>query len=325
MELRLKEYLAATRERFAERSFRYAALQTGLDLFNSVNFTITSRYPFGKNIFSEEWDLAIVLDACRVDAMKQVEDEYDFIGHVDGIWSVGSASHEWTTQTFHRKYIDEFRRTAFLSSNPFSHRTLIDGKTPPYDSVFPFGSFAWQPIRREDLAYYEHVSSDGTKFDDTVPPWKVTDRLIAVGREEKYSRVLAHYFQPHRPFLTRTEEPMVENDLRYDYPYDMYERGELTYDELWDAYLDNLRAVLDCVGVLLENFDAERVIMTADHGQLIGELGITGHPGGVPLPQVKRVPWVELSASDEGTYTPRAEYSEDTDGIEDRLRNLGYI
>jgi hypothetical protein len=325
MGVNLREYSTVIRERFAERSLKYATFQTGLDLFNCLNFTVTSRYPLGTNIFSRDWDLMIVLDACRVDVMNAVADEYDFITDVDSIWSVGSSSHEWTTQTFNRKYLDELRQTAFLSANPFSYRTLVNGKTPPYGTVLPFGSFAWNPIRATDLAYYEQVSSDGTKFTSTVPPWKMTDRLIAVGREHDFPRVAAHYFQPHRPFLTRTDDPMEESDLAYDHPMDLYDRGELSYDELWDAQLECLRAVLDCIGVLLSNFDAEHVAMTADHGQLMGEFGVTGHPGGLPFPHVKRVPWVEMTATDEETYTPRAEYSDRTEGIEDRLKHLGYI
>lgn len=325
MVLNIREYFSVVRNRFAERTFRYAAFQTGLDLYNCVNFTVTSRYPLGSNIFSKDWDLAIVLDACRVDMMESVADEYDFIDDVGSIWSVGSSSHEWTTQTFNERFLNEFQQTAFLSANPFTPRLLMDGETPPYKSVLPFGSFAWQPIRSDRLAYYEQVTGDGTKFSDTVPPWKMTDRLIAIGRQRSYPRVAAHYFQPHRPFLSRTENPMEESELVYDRPMEMYDRGALSYEQLWEAQLECLRAVLDCIGVLLSNFDAEKVVMTADHGQLLGEFGVTGHPDGLPLPQVKRVPWVKMTAADEETYTPRVEHSKTPEETEDRLKNLGYI
>lgn len=321
----LKEYSGVVKRRFRERTFRYAALETGLDVFNSLNFTITSRYPLGTNIFAEEWDLAVVLDACRVDFMQEVADEYDFITNVGSIWSVGSSSHEWTTQTFNRKHAEAFERTAFLSANPFSQRVLINGSTPPYGNILPFGSFAWQPCRSDDLAYYEQVSMDDTGFTNTVPPWKMTDRLISVGRNGSQPRVAAHYFQPHRPFVAPTDDPMEESEMTYDRPMEMYDRGELSYDELWSAQIDCLRAVLNCIEVLLNNFEAERVIITADHGQLLGEFGVTGHPGGLWLPEVKRVPWIEATATDEETYTPRSKEAETAEVTEDRLRHLGYI
>lgn len=45
---------------------------------------LTSRYPIGSNVFEENWDLLVVLDACRVDALRAVEDEYPFVGDVRG-------------------------------------------------------------------------------------------------------------------------------------------------------------------------------------------------------------------------------------------------
>lgn len=321
----LRQYSGVVKRRFRERSLRYAALETGLDLFNSLNFTVTSRFPIGTNIFSEEWDLAVVLDACRVDFVQEIADEYDFITNVGSIWSVGSSSHEWTTQTFSRRYAGELEQTAVLSANPFTQRVLMSGATPPYADVLPFGSFAWQPCRSEDLRYYEQVSMDDTGFTNTVPPWKMTDRLIDIGRRGDHPRVAAHYFQPHRPFVAPTDEPMNESKMTYDRPMGMYDRGELSYDELWDAQIDCLRAVLDCIGVLLNNFDAERVVITADHGQLLGEFGVTGHPGGLWLPEVKRVPWIEATASDEKTYTTRSSGVETAEVDEERLRHLGYI
>lgn len=319
-----REYSGVVRERFADRSFKYAAMYTGLDLFNSINFSITSRYPLGTNIFSRDWDLAIVLDACRVDCIAAVASEYDFIGDVSAVWSVGSSSHEWTTQTFSREYLDEVRGTAFLSANPFSHRTLVRGHTPPYRSVCPFGSFAWDPVSADDLSYYEQVTNEGMDC-ETVPPSKITDRLISVGRADDYQRVVAHYFQPHQPFLKPGEDPMEVSELMYHHPMEMYDRGELSYDELWEAQLDALRTVLDCIEVLLSNFEAENVVITADHGQLLGEFGVTGHPGGLPAPQIKRTPWIETTAADEETYTPRAEADRSTDVPEERLKNLGYV
>lgn len=300
-------------------------LKTLLDIFNGVNYSIISRRPFGTNIFDRDWDLLLVMDACRVDAMREVAPEYDFIDNVDAIWSVGSSSHEWITQTFHQRHADKINNTAHISTNPFAPRTFVDGRTPPYKSRVDFGSFAWDPVSVEQFAYFEQISLDKTSYSGTLPPNVLTDRVIDVGRDREYDRTVAHYFQPHVPFLSRPDDPTEEPIFAIEKPYHEYERGEMTYEELWDAYLENLRVGLDSVGVLLENFDAEKVVITADHGQLIGEFGLTGHPPGIPHPALKRVPWVETSASDDRTYEPDSERSElDTD-TEQRLKNLGYI
>ncbi|MFC7174344.1 hypothetical protein ACFQL0_15370 [Haloplanus litoreus] len=102
----------------------------------------------------------------------------------------------------------------------------------------------------------------------------------------------------------------------------------MTRNEAFERYLETLRVVLDDVEVLLRNLDAETVVITADHGELFGELGAYGHPIGFPHPAVKRVPWVETSATDTGSCEPMVEPPaevEADDYLEDHLENLGYL
>ncbi|WP_324665347.1 alkaline phosphatase family protein [Haloarcula sediminis] len=101
--------------------------------------------------------------------------------------------------------------------------------------------------------------------------------------------------------------------------------GDVSRAEMWDAYLATLRYVLDDVALLLENVDAERVAITADHGEAFGEWGFYWHTVGCPHPAVRRVPWVGTTATDEGTYDPVV--TPETDEGFDRqqhLRDLGY-
>jgi hypothetical protein len=58
------------------------------------------------------------------------------------------------------------------------------------------------------------------------------------------------------------------------------------------------------VALLLENVDAERVVITADHGEGFGEYGVYEHPVGCPAPTIKRVPWATTTAADTGSYVP---------------------
>jgi len=72
--------------------------------------------------------------------------------------------------------------------------------------------------------------------------------------------------------------------------------------------------------------DAETVVISSDHGNAIGEWGCYGHRPYVPLPAVKRVPWVETSAVDESTHEPDVEDLGDIDAetVDKRLEALGY-
>lgn len=80
----------------------------------NIGTAVTSRYTSGKSVFTEEWDLLILLDSCRYDTLKEVSDEYDWIHKVDRKWSVGAQSAEWMLNTFDNKWINEIRKQDML-------------------------------------------------------------------------------------------------------------------------------------------------------------------------------------------------------------------
>ena len=111
------------------------------------------------------------------------------------------------------------------------------------------------------------------------------------------------------------------------------------------AYLSNLRGVLEEVTGLLRCLSG-RVVITADHGEHLGESMCYTHTGGSESPYLRDVPWLEIERSAEECQLS-AEMSEDAgqgpgdgqgDGsvrdedsrmdqekIEARLRALGYV
>jgi len=114
----------------------------------SVLLTASKYRTWGTNIYERDWDLLVILDACRVDAMKAVADEYSYIDHIDSIRSVGSTSAEWLPLTFQRKYEMEIKRTAYVSGNPYITPIFREKKEPPMN----------QPIQ-EICAHVESISA----------------------------------------------------------------------------------------------------------------------------------------------------------------------
>lgn len=264
--------------------------------------------PRGTNVYEREWDTLVILDACRVDLLREVADEYPFVGSVESFESVGSMSEEWMIKTFTDEYADEMRQTAYVTSNVFSERVLSADQFLELDEVW---RYAWDDAL------------------GIVPPRPVTDRAIAVARDQQPDRLIVHYMQPHHPFVAgstpgefaadpfgRENETTVVDALR---------RGHISRDDFWKAYRENLRVVLEDVAVLLSNHDAETVVLTADHGDALGEWGIYDHPAGCLHPVVKNVPWSETTAVDEGEYEPRLNPGEQRVDVEERLRGLGYL
>jgi hypothetical protein len=313
--------------RSPEGSRKVAVLNALRGVHNGLFFTVTSRRPLGTNVFERDWDLLVVLDACRVDAVREVAPEFDFIETVGSVWSVGSSSHEWLCKTFTEEHLDEIRDTIYVTTNPNTLRTFEDGERPPGTYSIPLMWPDWGVVDVDDFESVDRVSnSDVTGYYTTTPDY-VTDHAITAGRTREFGRMIVHYLQPHRPYIGRAyPEERPVNDIQ-DQPWDAIRGGAAPREEVWELYLDNLRIALRSVGRLLENFDAEKVVITADHGDLFGEFGEYGHPEGFLHPNLKKVPWIETTATDTETSDPSLDVEGEDPGIdvEDQLKHPGYI
>lgn len=294
-------------------------------------YTLSSRMDFGTNVFATDWDALIILDACRVDAMKEVAPEYDFLGDVSSIWSVGSTSPEWIVNTFDRQWIDTIRETGYVTANAYSQRILADRYFPPDHNTVPFAVPNWNVACERDLAFIEHSWTYGHDEDlGNVDPEAVTNSAIYNSYKRDSERIIVHYQQPHTPYMGRAKpENRALTDVERS-PLVRLQAGA-DRDEIWDLYKDNLRLALNEVEVLLNNTDFEKVIITADHGDAFGEWSFYGHIGGFLHPCVRKVPWVETSSSNELSddvaereVTRPPTQTEDV-STEQRLHDLGYI
>lgn len=321
-----RAWLAEHRERIPSdpvRGLFHAVFTAYLGLW----YTLTSRYPIGTHVYDEDWDLLVILDACRVDVLESVADEYDFIETVDSRWSVGSHSHEWLTQTFSRDHGYEIANTAYISGNGHTHETFVERDYPP-DETVPFCRPDWDVVEPEDFGQLDMLWETAHEDGIGVPPRAITDRTIEVGRELDFDRIVAHYMQPHIPYIAGAlSEEREPTDIESK-GWKLLESGDGNHDEVWKLYEENLRLVLDEVELLLENVDAEKVVVTADHGNAFGEYTICGHPEGMLLSCVKEVPWVSTASNDEHTFEPTRDHegSENNEtAIEDHLEDLGYL
>lgn len=275
-----------------------------------------ARIPFGTSPMAKDWDVLLVLDCCRPDALEELSPEYDWLpARVNRTWSPASWSKAWMKKSFSEKYAAEMADTAHITWNPFSEEHL--------DAA--------------DWYLLNEVHLDGGWDDERglVPPRQVTDRVIDCRRHADARRILAHYQQPHAPYPSIETERLRRNEVKHDSRTSVWDRlidpdDELGIEDAWAGMLDTLRWVLDDIELLLENLDADRVILTADHGESFNDkgLGLYGHMAGMPLPRLIRVPWVELEATDRNTYTPThtlgSAAEEPAADVEQRLEQLGY-
>lgn len=268
----------------------------------------------GMRIYEDDWDLLVVVDACRHDLLCEVAPDYGFLDGVGSVRSRESMTRHWMRENFVEDYRAEMATTAYVSGNPISGQELDDDAFAVLDEPW---RYAW------DLDELH-----------TLPARPVTDRSVRLGRSDReFDRLLVHYLQPHCPFLsrpdfTRGKRPDNFTDQPWDDVWMRLEKGELPFAPVWEAYRANLEYVLDEVELLLANVDADRAVLTSDHGNAAGEWNLYGHPPHHEVACLRDVPWVAVDASDEGTHEPdtwAATEAADPDlSIEDRLAALGY-
>jgi len=272
------------------------------------------RIPYGTNVYEREWDVLVVLDACRADLLQSVAPAVEFLDTVETVRSVGSSSSEWLENTFLRR--PETTRTVMVTGNTWTDRYLDADAFAALDEVW---KYAWD----DDVG--------------TVPAKAITDRAILLARDRAPDRMVVHYMQPHHPFVPDPLDGDAGIARTSDHsntanPWVSLRRGSVSVQRVRDAYEANLRYVLAEVAVLLDNIDG-RVAITADHGNLFGEWGLYGHPMHTPVPALLAVPWAEMTGVDRGSRDPDLHPPEQlpvsrvygAESDRDRLDALGYL
>jgi hypothetical protein len=278
-------------------------------------FTASGKASRGDSIYEEDWDALIILDGMRKDLLEETVEEFDFLGdRVDSFKSLGSSSQEWMDQNFTDSHIEDLSETVMVTGNAFSRTHLSEDDFQHLEEVW---KYAWDEEKK------------------AVMPELITDAAIHYGREKDPDKMIVHYMQPHYPFLDDLDigcgvKPRTFGEVNVSkQPWDELLLGDVTEEELWSAYKDNLRYVMDEVQKLTENLDAEDTVITADHGNGMGkfnreDLGVYGHQPGIAVESLRKVPWTETTAEDTEEYlpgNPRENSEYDRDEI---MRALGY-
>lgn len=261
------------------------------------------RYnPDGIDVFEEDWDNLLILDACRYD---EFERQSSLPGKLESRISRGSTSPEFIRGNFSGK---EMHEVVYVSAN------------------------AWYAKLKDkigaDIHSYEFVERDVM---DGITSRPETVSAAARQAMESYpnKRLIVHYMQPHWPYLGPTGEKFP--DARF---FEGVRNSETTHDDIMQAYRENLDLVLSEVESLLPELQG-RTVITADHGELLGDrekpipIKAYRHPEGVYVDSLVKVPW-HIHETDERkdivAERPTDETETvDSEQVEQNLRDLGYM
>lgn len=294
----------------------------GLNRFFHRRGGTRAENPDGIAVFNEDWDTLVVLDACRYDMFESIN---PLRGDLSSRISKGSSTPEWLQANFVGR---DLRDTVYVTANPQLERNREN----------------WDVMLHETINVWLEDGWD--KATGTVRAETMTNAALDAAERFPNKRLVVHYMQPHYPFVPSETEfdkahlqsisgdgsnPAGENVWNQKFMGDL----NISRNELWSIYVENLEYVLEHVAELLEDLSG-RTVITSDHGNYVGERSSPipiqeyGHPRGLYDEPVVRVPWLVNESgnrriTNSGNGKPESETrSIEETIVEDRLQDLGY-
>jgi len=262
--------------------------------------------PEGIDVFEEDWDNLIILDACRYDAFKALN---SIDGELKSKISRGSMSREFARGNFSNKSLTD---TVYVSANFWFPEMYDELNTELYD---------FTPV------HYDMPDLPTTR------PGSVTNEALRANEQFPDKRLIVHYMQPHWPYIGAEAEKIEQPDDHHGMHSTIKSNG-LSRKEILSLYTENLELVLSEASELVDAFSGKTVI-TADHGELLGErqrpipVRNYGHPSGVYVDELVTVPWHICDHDERKTIVAEESESERTrvapETIKENLEAMGYI
>lgn len=257
--------------------------------------------PESFDLMEQDWDTAIILDACRFDYFQ--EENPFTVGELSKKTAPGGASQEFIREMFLGR---ELHDTVCVTGNPFV--SLLEPGT-----------------------FHDLIVDDAWDIGNSqAPPDKVTETAIEAHDTYPNKRIIVHYMQPHFP-IHDPEYEFVNQGVSWR--HGQFWPVSVTRQEVRDGYRANLRYVLSHVEDLVSEISG-KTIVTADHGELLGErsqpipLRTYNHHEGLYVPELLDVPWLELNSEERRetkSESPKDNQEISEDSRKDRLEALGYV
>ena len=258
------------------------------------------EYPVSEatNVLDKDWDVLVILDACRFDTFqKVVKDCKD----TDFIISPASSSGEWIHNTFDGTVCKDI---IYVTGTPWvTEHAIVDQPGQQNLGYNPFYKI---------LIGHQYDILD---YSETSNPVFMTDAAELIKKKYPDKRLIIHNMQPHFPYMGKHKirpkdwEPLRKEMFRLDKTirgeefrfgdykpenslWNVMKEGIVSREEVLKAYEDNLRYVLEQLPRWRKL--GKKVFITADHGSCFLDYGIDGHPSGMRVEELVKVPWYEV-------------------------------
>ena len=269
------------------------------------------------HVIDEDWDTLIILDACRLDLFENTIDLDQFDEYRHQI-SLGSRTDEWTYKNFEG---GRFGDTVYVTGSPVTSNIISN-------------------------EFHDLIEVWKQGFDEekgAILPSAVADAAREARQKYPDKRLIVHFIQPHVPFVNSTEVNFRDwwtpfndfEDVDAEPPRSVWPAlgmGLVEYDEVWDAYAENLRYGFE-EAIALAREQSGRTVITSDHGNMMGErtwpapIKIYAHPRGLRTAPLVEVPWAVIENGDRPTIVDDGITSvsdTESDEMKRKLAALGY-
>ncbi len=340
-------------------------LSTYGKIYERINSIDDQRRLIHQYIEQNDEFVLVVLDACRFDTFESAISDY-LTGEIDKAWSPGSLTPQWGPQVWTEDYdltyissnpiIGDFEyspRNSDFGYNTFCAADHVERFVDAYNFAWDDDVESVYPSDMTDIALEEAARDEPTRL----VVHYLQPHLPFIGEKGFSHYVLDHKSrsfsinysdQEREMFLENNTEITLEQALKYDVTWSdelqyglqitnsegrgyraLLREGVVTNEDIQRGYVDNLEIALKQIRRLARCVDCP-VVITADHGEFLGEYGQYDHPD-VLHPILREVPWFEVDKSEIGveknSFDPveREHKSIDDEGVRGRLSDLGYL
>lgn len=279
------------------------------------------------NIMEKKWDYLIVLDACRYDYFSKLYVDY-LQGKLEKVYSPGSFTPEWCRKSFTEYYDD----VVYVSANPYINSKVEIKNFKARNHFFRvIDVWSWGWDDELGTVHPEKVNEAVKKFRDmysdkrfiihylqphepylnynlnaVFPKPQINRGSVLIGiRNNKINKIIETSVKI-LGFLAKQTGLFGVNpkwkirellNLPPETPMDAVRR-KFGDRGLRQAYVENLKIVLAHVSELLKLLSGV-IVVTSDHGELLGEDGCYAHQYGSNHPLLKEVPWFTIEKKTE--------------------------
>ncbi|MCK5309942.1 MAG: hypothetical protein KAJ64_04785 [Thermoplasmata archaeon] len=321
---------------------------------------------------SEPWDYLIILDACRYDIFKEIYQDYLPKGDFKKAIAPSLHTMDWLNKAFPDYYDD----IVYVSANPYVNSKTKVENTIGFDyegtkhflkvidawdwgwddrvgSIFPdkinkgfFDNFDKYGDKRFVLHYIQphkpFIGDEYIKYYDVLKSTVYADSRKHDVKMQQRKKTLKKTI---KDLAIRIIIKTMGKSFLCKLSSFIHGGPQSPEDAIWiaegqkgyvNAYRDNLKLALKSAKEIVDKVPSGRILITADHGEFLGEYGRYGHPNDITKPENTEVPWLIIDKGKRVITQPKtteikddtetaAPSKEDEDAIKAKLKNLGYF